>query len=190
MSKHRLEAFTDGVLAIIITIMILEMEVPKTINYQEIMKLISDLIIYLISYVYVGIYWNNHHHLLSTVEQVNGRVLWTNLTLLFFLSLIPFATKWINDGMSAVAVIFYGLTLLLSAMAYYLLIKSILKSNNNVTLSIYQKHGFKKEIISIILYILGIISVFVSPYISLGFYIIVALLWIIPDKKIERTLKN
>jgi uncharacterized membrane protein len=191
MTKGRLEAFSDGVMAIIITIMVLELKVPEGSSWVSLKPLLPKLIAYIFSFIYVGIYWNNHHHLFQAVKKVNGSILWANLHLLFWLSLMPIATEWIGEthfaNNPAAA---YGICLIMSAVAYTILENLIIKSegeNSRLKEAINSKF---KEYISIILYVLGIAVSFFYPYIAIGFYYIVALIWLIPDRRIEKSLKE
>ncbi|SFU01131.1 TMEM175 family protein [Arthrobacter sp. ov118] len=187
MNKNRLEAFSDGVLAIVITIMVLELHVPAEPTWQALLHELPTLLSYVLSFVYVGIYWNNHHHMLHLAGRINGAVLWANLHLLFWLSLIPFTTRWINDaGLAQVPVLVYGLNLLLAAVAYYIL---------KLTLIRQQGHGGALEEAmgkdwkgkgSPALYIAGMGLTFVSPLLGIAAYTVVAAIWLIPDRRVER----
>lgn len=191
MTKGRLEAFSDGVLAIIITIMVLELKVPEGSSWASLKPLLPKFLAYIFSFIYVGIYWNNHHHLFQTVKKVNGGILWANLHLLFWLSLMPIATEWIgttNFAKNPVAT--YGIGLIMSAVAYTILENVIIRcegENSKLKEAIHSKY---KENISIIFYVLGIATSFFYPYIAIGFYYIVALIWLIPDRRIEKSLKD
>ena len=191
MTKGRLEAFSDGVLAIIITIMVLELKVPEGDSWASLKPLLPKFLAYIFSFIYVGIYWNNHHHLFQTVKKVNGSILWANLHLLFWLSLMPMATEWIGTthfAKNPVAV--YGFGLIMAAVAYTVLENVIIRcdgENSKLKEAIHSKY---KEYISIIFYVLGIATSFFYPYIAIGFYYIVALIWLIPDRRIEKSLKE
>ncbi|UHO37490.1 DUF1211 domain-containing protein [Chryseobacterium capnotolerans] len=191
MTKGRLEAFSDGVLAIIITIMVLELKVPEGANWASLKPLIPKFLAYIFSFIYVGIYWNNHHHMFQAVNKVNGGILWANLHLLFWLSMMPIATEWIgNTGFAENPVATYGIILVLCAIAYSILENVIIRcegENSKLKEAIHAKY---KENISIIFYILGIATSFFYPYIAIGFYYIVALIWLIPDRRIEKSLKD
>ncbi|ADY52642.1 protein of unknown function DUF1211 [Pseudopedobacter saltans DSM 12145] len=191
MTTNRLEAFSDGVLAIIITIMVLELKVPETSNFIGLKILLPKLISYVLSFLYVGIYWNNHHHLFQTIEKVNGKVLWANLFLLFWLSLLPFATGWMGENhFDSQPVMLYGLILMMSAFAFLLLEKtSILLEGKSSKISIALSSK-RKEIISVIIYMAGIILASFVPKISIGLYYVVALLWVIPDQRFEKVLNE
>jgi uncharacterized membrane protein len=185
--KSRLEAFSDGVLAIVITIMVLELKAPHEADISELSKLFPKFFSYVLSFVYVGIYWNNHHHMFSTVEKINGKILWTNTHLLFWLSLIPFSTSWMGEtNFSNISTILYGFILLMCSIAYHIVQSSIihLQGKNSKLKKAVGKD--KKGVISPFLYILGIISGIFNPVISVVFYTSVAVLWIIPDKRIEK----
>jgi len=188
MGKGRLEAFSDGVLAIIITIMVLELKVPHGDNLQELKPLLPVFISYILSFIYIGIYWNNHHHLLHTVNKVSGQVLWSNIHLLFWLSLVPFATAWMGENhFSKWPVILYGFILMMAGVAYYILAHNltVIHGKDSVLAKAIGKD--KKGILSVILYILGIIaSAFIHPWAGFTIYVIVAAIWFIPDRRIEK----
>ncbi len=191
MNKSRLEAFSDGVLAIIITIMILEIKVPENNTFESLKPLIPVILSYVLSFTYVGIYWNNHHHMFQAVKKVNGQVLWGNLFLLFWLSLIPFGTSWMgSQHFAAVPMSVYGFILLMSGFSYTILYDKIIKLEGKDSV-LYQAVGNdKKGKISMICYILGIAVAFVSPWISGLLYTAVALVWIIPDRRIEKQINK
>ena len=191
MNKGRLEAFSDGVLAIIITIMVLELKAPHSESIDSLIPLLPAFFSYLMSFVYLAIYWNNHHHMMTTVKQVNGSILWANMHLLFWLSLIPFSTAWIGENhFASVPMALYGVNLLMAAIAYYILQGQILKKHGKDSqLAIAIGKDLKGKV-SPVLYIMGIASTFINGWISGGIYILVALMWLIPDKRIERTLYN
>lgn len=186
MKTGRLEAFSDGVLAIIITIMVLEMKAPEGAHWTDLKPLIPHAISYLLSFIYVGIYWNNHHHLFQRTSQINGKVLWANLGLLFILSLLPIATGWMGENsFEGNTVFLYGVILLLAAVAWYILIRQIINVHGNDKLKkVYEKD--KKTKLSIVLYAFGLILSFLSPRTGLAFFYLVALLWVIPDIRLER----
>lgn len=189
MHKGRLEAFSDGVIAIIITIMVLEIKVPHDTTLQSLGKLAPIFISYIISFVYVGIYWNNHHHLFQTVKKVDGQVLWSNMFLLFWLSLIPFASGWMGENhFEGITVTLYGVVLFGCAVGYYILTNSLLK-NHGIESVIYKAVGNKtKERFSLALYILGLLTSYWIPQIAFGIFSLVALIWLLPDKRIEKQL--
>ena len=191
MNINRLEAFSDGVLAIIITIMVLEMKVPHGDTIEAIIPLSPVFLSYLLSFVYIGIYWNNHHHLLKTSGKVTGPILWANLHLLFWLSLIPFATGWMGENHFAAApAAVYGVILLMAAIAFWILQQFILASEGTDSLLKRALGTDWKGKISPILYAIGIGMVFFSQWISIGIYVLVALIWVIPDRRFERALKD
>ncbi|WP_291286883.1 TMEM175 family protein [Flavobacterium sp.] len=187
MNKTRLEAFSDGVLAIIITIMILEIKVPAGHEFADLKPLIPKFLSYVLSFVYVGIYWNNHHYLIHSLSKVNGKILWANLHLLFWLSLIPVATGWMGEhNFAKASMALYGTVLLLCSIAYFILQRIIILNegtNSNLAKAIGRD---VKGHTSSVLYILGIVFSFYNEWISGAAYFIVALLWLIPDKRIER----
>lgn len=189
MNKNRLEAFSDGVLAIIITIMVLELHTPVEPTWPALLEELPNVLSYVLSFVYVGIYWNNHHHLLHLAGRINGAVLWANLHLLFWLSLIPFTTRWMNSaGLAEVPVLVYGLNLLLAAVAYYLL-KSALVLQQGKHGALEQAFGKDwKGKVSPFLYILGMGISLVAPVLALLVYTAVAAIWLIPDRRVERFL--
>ena len=189
MGKSRLEAFSDGVLAIIITIMVLELKVPLATDLSALAALLPVFLSYVLSFIYIGIYWNNHHHLLHTVSTVNGGLLWANLHLLFWLSLFPFATGWMGENHFApVPSALYGLVLLMAAIAYWLLQRSIMRSQGQNSLLARAIGKDLKGKLSPIFYLLAIPSAFVSPWISELLYVLVALMWLVPDHRIEKVL--
>lgn len=190
MNKNRLEAFSDGVLAIIITIMILEMKAPETAHFDSLVKLVPVFISYILSFIYVGIYWNNHHHMLHGTEKVNGKVLWANMHLLFWLSLIPFATDWMGENHFAKATMtIYGIILLMSAVAYSILQTTIVKQDENKLLKEAVGKD-KKGKVSVVLYLIAIAASFYSEWIAGIFFIAVALIWLVPDKRIEEKVND
>lgn len=189
MTKNRMEAFSDGVIAIIITIMVLELKVPNGHGIRDLVPLWPKFISYLISFVYLGIYWNNHHHLLHTLHRVNGAVMWGNLHLLFWLSLIPFATAWIGESEFApepMAV--YGAALLACALAWVVLQKAIIRLEGPGSALARAVGADRKGRSSQALYVCGIPLAFVHPLLSGACYVAVALIWLIPDRRIERQL--
>jgi uncharacterized membrane protein len=191
MNKGRLEAFSDGVLAIIITIMVLELKVPHETDFNALKQLLPVLLSYVLSFVYIGIYWNNHHHLLHTVRAVSGGVLWANLHLLFWLSLVPFATGWMGENNFAAApMALYGMVLLFSALAYYILQCMILKRHGKDSRLAKAIGKDLKGKLSIILNLIAVPSAFLSQLIAGGIYVFAALMWLVPDKRIEKTLWN
>jgi len=189
MHKSRLEAFSDGVLAIIITIMVLELKVPHGADLTALRPLLPVFLSYVLSFIYLGIYWNNHHHLFQAVKHVNGGILWANLHLLFWLSLFPFVTGWMGENHLAPATVaLYGGVLLMAAIAYYILVRVLLAGHErDSTLAKAIGSDFKGRI-SIILYAAGIALAFLSTWLSIAVYTLVAALWLVPDRRIERTL--
>lgn len=189
MQKGRLEAFSDGVIAIIITIMVLELKVPHEPSWTALHPLIPVFLSYVLSFVYVGIYWNNHHHLLQAVRHVNGSILWANLHLLFWLSLFPFATAWMGENhFAALPVALYGIVLLLAAIAYFILTRILIAHHGrDSTLAAAIGNDFKGKI-SMVIYAIAVILAFVAPWVACLLYVSVAVLWLIPDRRIEKTL--
>ncbi len=189
MGKNRLEAFSDGVLAIIITIMVLELKVPHGAGPEALARLWPVFLSYVLSFVNVGIYWNNHHHLLHTVKQVSGAILWANLHLLFWLSLFPFTTGWMGENQFAAwPVAVYGAVLLMAGGAYSILVRTIIAGHGRDSVLAKAVGSDWKGKISLIAYIAAVALAFVNPWISCTLYAGVALLWLIPDKRIERAL--
>ncbi len=189
MGKNRLEAFSDGVLAIIITIMVLELKIPNEKNLNALAPLLPIFLSYILSFVYLGIYWNNHHHMLHTVKEISGPMLWANLHLLFWLSLVPFVTGWLGENhFAAVPTAVYGAVLLMAAFAYWILQKTILKKQGKNSLLSAAIGKDLKGKISPLIYAAAIPSAFVSPWIAGILYVLVALMWLIPDRRIERVL--
>jgi len=187
MNKNRLEAFSDGVLAIIITIMVLEFKVPDSVSYEAIRPLLHKFLSYVLSFIYVGIYWNNHHHMMHTVKRVNGKILWANLHLLFWLSLIPFATAWIGEHHFApFPMMFYGFILLMNGLAYFILQNLIIKQHGNDSILSKALGKDYKGKSSPILYFIAILFAYKFPAIAGAIYIFVALMWLVPDNRIER----
>jgi len=191
MNKGRLEAFSDGVLAIVITIMVLEIKVPQGDTFSDLKPLIPVILSYVLSFIYLGIYWNNHHHMMHTVKRVTGDILWANLHLLFWLSLVPFVTGWIGENnFGAIPMSLYGFILLMAALAYYILQKRIIANNGADSILAKAIGNDLKGKISPILYTLAIGSNLFSQWISGAIYILVAFIWLIPDKRIERMINN
>ncbi len=191
MNSNRLEAFSDGVLAIIITIMVLELEVPHGTDLEALMPLLPVILSYILSFIYVGIYWNNHHHMMQAVQKVNGTILWANLHLLFWLSLIPFVTGWVGENHFAeLPMAMYGSVLLMAAIAYYILQNRILAAHEKDSLLAKALGKNVKGKISPIIYIIAIFGAFINPWIAGILYILVALMWLIPDKRIEIVFKE
>ena len=190
MKPERLNAFTDGVLAIVITIMVLELPVPHGEGGKSFAELATLLGAYALSFVNVGIFWNNHHHLMNLARRIDGRVMWANLALLFWLSLVPFVIRWIGeDGVSALPVAAYGVVLSLSALAYMLLELAIYRADGEQRLR-HALGGRGKEWLSFALYLSGIMLAFVSVWASITLYVLVAALWFAPDRRVERELET
>jgi uncharacterized membrane protein len=189
MSKGRLEAFSDGVIAIIITIMVLELKAPHGAGLDALRPLLPVFLSYVMSFVYVAIYWNNHHHMLQAVRHVNGRVLWANMHLLFWLSLTPFATAWMGDNhFAALPVALYGTVLFFSAVAYFILSRVLIASHGgDSTLAVAVGSDVKGRA-SLVLYLMAIPLAFVSRPAACALYVTVAIVWLIPDRRIERQL--
>jgi len=191
MGKTRLEAFSDGVIAIIITIMVLELKAPHGSDLSSLLPIVPLFLSYVLSFAFVGIYWNNHHHMLHAAEIVSGAALWANLHLLFWLSLIPFVTAWVDENhFASVPVALYGGILLMSAAAYYLLGRILIR-DNGPECALAQAFGKdKKGLLSIAIYILGIVATLESPWIAIALYVVVAIMWFIPDRRIEISLRE
>ena len=191
MGKARLEAFSDGVIAVIITIMVLEMKVPHGDELGTLQPVIPVFVCYVLSFVYVGIYWNNHHHMLHTAHRVNGAIMWANLHLLFWLSLVPFVTGWMGENHFApTPVALYGAVLLLCAISYYILSRALIRHDGaSSTLAKALGKDFKGRI-SVVIYIAAIALAFSYRWLSVGLYIAVAILWLIPDRRIESRISE
>jgi uncharacterized membrane protein len=191
MGNERLAAFSDGVIAIIITIMVLELKVPHDADWPALAALLPNFLSYVLSFIYVAIYWNNHHHLIYTCRRVDGLVLWANSHLLFWLSLIPFATGWLGEHhLAPLPTALYGVSLLMSAIAYYLLQKAIKRTQGAGSTLARALGSDIKGKISPVLYVAAIVLVYVSPWISMALYTFVALMWLVPDRRIERELNQ
>jgi uncharacterized membrane protein len=191
VGKNRLEAFSDGVIAIIITIMVLELKVPHGDSIQSLLPLLPIFLSYVLSFVYVGIYWNNHHHLLHTLSKVSGPILWSNMHLLFWLSLIPFATGWMGENhFTSAPTALYGVVLLMAAIAYYVLQQTIIRSQGSESLLKRAIGSDWKGKLSPVIYLIAIPLAFVLPWASAALYVLVALIWLIPDRRIERVMTD
>ncbi|HEU4632179.1 MAG TPA: TMEM175 family protein [Gemmatimonadaceae bacterium] len=187
MSTGRLEAFSDGVLAIIITIMVLELRAPHEPTLAALRPLLPVALNYVLSFIYLGIYWNNHHHMLHVTQRVTGAILWANLHLLFWLSLVPFVTAWMGENhFAALPTAMYGAVLLLAAIAYTILQRTIIASQGPASVLAAAVGGDGKGKISPVLYAIAIPAAFVSPWISDAIYVTIALIWLVPDRRIER----
>jgi uncharacterized membrane protein len=186
MNTARLEAFTDGVVAIIITVMVLEIRVPHGASLAALQADVPVLLAYVLSYVNVGIFWNNHHHMLQATERVDGRVLWANLALLFWLSLVPFVIRWIDDiGFAPLPTAAYGVVLVCAALCYTLLQRQIIRVNGRESLLAVAVGNDLKGKLSIALYLLAIVLAFVRPWVAIALYVVVAMVWLVPDRRIE-----
>lgn len=186
MTKTRLEAFSDAVIAIVMTIMVLELKIPHAKEWDALRPLVPTFLTYLLSFVFLGIYWSNHHHLIHTVKRVNGKILWANLHLLFWLSLTPFVTGWMGkNNVAAVPAAAYGIVLLLSAIAYYILQSVILASHGPDSPLRAALGSDLKGKISPVCYLAAIPLAFINRWLALGLYVFVALMWLVPDKRIE-----
>jgi uncharacterized membrane protein len=191
MGKGRLEAFSDGVLAIIITIMVLELKVPHGETLEALLPLLPVFLSYVLSFIYVGIYWNNHHHMLYAFQQVSGAMLWANLHLLFWLSLIPFVTGWMGENSFAAApTALYGVVLLMAALAYLVLQRTIMGAQGPDSLLHTAVGRDLKGKISLVLYVLAIPAAFLFQWIAGAIYVLGALIWLVPDRRIEQALRN
>ncbi len=191
MQKGRLEAFSDGVLAIIITIMVLEIKVPHGSNFENLVPLIPVFLSYVLSFMYIGIYWNNHHHMMHTVKSVTGDILWANLHLLFWLSLVPFSTGWMGENhFDKLPTALYGINLLFAAIAYFILQIRIIKGHGADSILAKAVGKDLKGKMSPVLYLLAIGFSFVNQWVAGGLYVVVALMWLIPDKRIEVIVNN
>jgi uncharacterized membrane protein len=191
MGKTRLEAFSDGVIAIIITIMVLELRPPHDKNLVALKPLLPLFVSYVLSFIYIGIYWNNHHHLMHASQRVNGPVLWANMHLLFWLSLVPFTTDWMGEsGFAAVPVATYGVILLLAGFAFWILTRALIRLHGPDSILARAVGKDRKTRASILLYAMGILSILINPWVGFAIYAIVALIWIIPDPRIARRLAH
>lgn len=186
MDKGRLAAFSDGVLAIIITIMVLELRAPEEGELAALMPLVPKFLSYILSFIFLGIYWNNHHHLWQAVEKINGSVLWANSHLLFWLSLVPFATSWIGEsGFAVIPVALYGVVLWMCGLAYFIMVQTLLANHAKDSVLASALKDVKKERWSLILYGAAIPLAFVGAWISMVLYVVVAIMWLMPDPRIE-----
>jgi len=190
MGKTRLEAFSDGVIAIIITIMVLELKVPHGSDFESLLPLLPVFLSYVLSFVYLGIYWNNHHHMLHTVQRVSGGILWANLHLLFWLSLVPFVTGWMGENhFAALPTALYGVVLLMAAVAYWILQNIIIAASGGKESLLAKAVGHdRKGKISPLLYAIAIAAAFWNQWLSDALYVLVAIMWLVPDRRIERIM--
>ncbi len=188
MGKGRLEAFSDGVIAIIITIMVLDLKVPHEASWRALGPLIPVFLSYVLSFVFLGIYWSNHHHLFQAVQRVDGRILWANLHLLFWLSLTPFVTAWMGENFGPWPVAAYGVVLMLAAVAYYILARALISHHGKSSaIAIALGSDFKGKV-SIVIYAVAIPLAFWNAWAACALYVLVAIIWLIPDRRIEKTL--
>lgn len=191
MHKGRLEAFSDGVIAIIITIMVLELKAPHEAEFSGLVALVPKLSSYLLSFTFVGIYWNNHHHLLQAARHVDGRVLWANMHLLFWLSLVPFATDFMGEThFATLAVALYGGVLFICGWAYWVLVRALLAKHPADSLLTRAIGKDRKGLLSLVSYALAVPLAWLSPWVSCGLFVFVALVWLVPDRRIEKVLEE
>jgi len=189
MSTGRMEAFSDGVIAILITVMVLELPTPHGTTWAALHESLPVLLTYVLSFVYLGIYWNNHHHMLQATDRVNGLILWANLHLLFWLSLIPFTTAWLGENhLATTPAAAYGIVLLADALAYYALQTAIIRDQGEGSLLATAVGRDRKGKVSPLMYVLGIGLAFVSPWLAIAVYVVMALVWLVPDRRLERTI--
>ena len=189
MTKGRLEAFSDGVIAVIITIMVLELKVPHGADAAVLAPLVPVFLTYVLSFVFIAIYWNNHHHMFHAVHHVTGATLWANLHLLFWLSLVPFVTGWMDENhLAPVTVAAYGIVLICAAIAYYILTRVLLASHPHDSLLAKALGSDFKGKISVVIYAVAIACAFLATWLSLALYVVVALMWLVPDRRFERLL--
>ena len=190
MRTSRLEAFSDGVIAIIITIMVLEFEAPQTSEWRALLELAPVFFMYLLSFIYIAIYWNNHHHLMHVTDTVGGAVMWANMHLLFWLSLVPFVTAWMGQNdFDEIPTAVYGVVMLMAAAAYWLLVQAILAHEGRASKLRKAIRGDTKGKLSLVLYAAAIPLAFVNQWLSAALYVTVALMWLIPDRRIEKTME-
>jgi uncharacterized membrane protein len=191
MSKSRLEAFSDGVLAIIITIMVLDLHVPRGGDFSALRPLLPVLMTYVLSFVYVGIYWNNHHHLLHAAKLVKGSVLWANLHLLFWLSLFPFVTGWMGEnGLAPHPAALYGIVLMMAGVAYWILVRTLISTEGANSVLAKAIGSDRKGILSVVIYAVAVPMAFFGHLVAQLLYVLVALIWLVPDRRIERALSS
>ena len=189
MTKGRMEAFSDGVVAIIITIMVLELDVPHGVGLADLRPVLPALLSYVLSFIYVGIYWNNHHHMLQVCGTVTGAILWANLHLLFWLSLVPFTSEWMGEHLAdAWPVAAYGAVLLMTGAAYMILARLLVKHEGPESVLARAMGRDTKTMLSLIAYLAAIVAAFFVPYVSLALYAFVALIWLVPDRRVERAM--
>jgi uncharacterized membrane protein len=189
--KSRMEAFSDGVIAIIITIMVLELHAPHDVSLEALHPLIPTFLAYAFSFVYLGIYWNNHHHLLQAIEHVDGKVLWANLHLLFWLSLVPFVTAWMGQTHYAPwPVALYGVVLLMAAVSYTILVRALISVHGKASVLASAVGRDFKGYLSLAIYVTAIPLSFVAPWIACSLYVLVAVIWLVPDRRIEKRVQH
>ena len=191
MGTNRLEAFSDGVMAIIITIMVLELKVPHGVDLADLAPMVPTMLSYILSFIYIGIYWNNHHHMLHATERVSGGILWANLHLLFWLSLVPFVTGWMGENHFApLPTAMYGVVLLMAAIAYFILQQFIIRQQGKGSVVAKAVGRDPKGKLSPVIYLCAIIAAFFSPALAGSLYVLAALMWVIPDRRYERVLTD
>ena len=191
MKKSRMEAFSDGVFAIIITIMVLELKVPHGTDLNSLVPVIPFFLSYVLSFVFLAIYWNNHHHLCQAIERVNGRILWANIHLLFWLSLIPFVTGWMaENNFASLPVALYGVVLLLDAVAYFILTLALKAHHDKDSRLVLALGNDFKGKISVVIYVIAIAVAFLNSLLAAALYVVVALIWLVPDKRFERVISS
>jgi len=189
MTRNRMEAFSDGVIAIIITIMVLELRVPRGSNLDALAPVVPTFLSYVLSFVFLGIYWNNHHHLLQAVEHVDGRILWANLHLLFWLSLVPFVTAWMGQNhFDRIPVALYGTIMLFAGIAYFILVRTLLSRHGPESLLATALGSDFKGKISMVIYLVAIPLALLKWWLACALYILVSIMWLVPDRRIEKTL--
>jgi len=191
MHKGRLEAFSDGVIAIIITIMVLELKIPHTGDLAALLPILPKFISYTVSFIYIGIYWNNHHHLLQAAHEVNGSILWANMHLLFWLSLIPFVTGWMGENnFATMPLVFYGVVLWLAGVAYYILTRTLIARHGEDSVIARAIGRDEKGIRSLYIYSAAIVLAFFIPWAAAFLYVVVAIMWLVPDRRIENHISK
>ena len=191
MGKSRFEAFSDAVIAILLTIMVLELKVPHGAELGALTKLIPVFLSYVLSFIYLGIYWNNHHHMIHATRRITGKMLWPNLHLLFWLSLVPFVTGWMGENhFAAMPMAAYGFVLLMAALSWTILQSVIIREDGDDSAVGRAFQRQLKGMLSPVFYVLGIVTAFVSPWLSGAFYVAVALMWLVPDRRVEREIKR
>jgi len=191
MHKGRLEAFSDGVIAILITIMVLELKIPLQSSLAALLPLLPKFLSYTLSFIYLGIYWNNHHHLLQAAKEVNGSILWANLHLLFWLSLIPFVTGWMGENnFETMPVVFYGVVLWLAGLAYYILVRTLIAHHGTNSVIAKAIGKDEKGLRSLYIYTTAIALAFVWRWVAAALYVVVAIMWLVPDRRIEKNISE